>query len=502
METGGPQLDFKHPCRLAVLVAALLSLPCQAQFVETLLDFGAAVDSRVALPGFSALPGALFVTGRGDDGAKRMALYAVRQDGTVQPQPISVRRVGDEVLFFDRGRTDSGETLALLSPAHILRLDPSNGQLKPLVAIESIYRAPSRGPVSELDFLKDVNEDGLDDVVLPDFDGIRIYLQAADGFDAGMLLKAPPRLRLSESSPEYVADQLYYYDFDRDGARDLGVLRDKQFLVFPWDGARFRSDPDLLALNIPLASARELQMLEESVADLDQSNFRLSRIFRVTDLNGDELPDIITFTTISSGVFDKRTEYRVHLGRATATRVIFRPQPDAMIPSDGFQVELLEIAATGNGRQDLVSTSMSLGLGKILKALFSKSVNVDIELRRMDELGGYPEQPDYRSKVRVRFSLTTGFVSYPAVRFGDFDGDGITDLLLQNNQRELEIRPGVTDGRNFGPTAARISTLLPGNGDLIQVVDADGDQRQDLVIGYGPGDEAPLPKQLRILIAR
>ncbi len=501
MTSSPPSRSASH--RVAALVAAgLLAAPCPAQFVESVLEFGAVVDSPTTLPGFQGLPGAVFVTGRNETGDKRIALYAIQANGALRSRPLSAATVGEEVLFFDHGRIGTAETLALLSPGAVLAFDPSTGQLNPLARVESIYRSPSRTGINELQFLRDVNQDGLDDIVLPDFDGVRIYLQTSNDFAPGMLLRAPPRLRLSASSPEYVADELHYFDFNLDGARDLALLRDNRFLVFPWIDDRFRGTPDELPLNMPLASARELQMLEEDVTDLDQSDYQLSQIFRITDLNGDQLPDVVTITTISSGVFDKRTEYRVYLGKTGSASVVFGTEPDAMIPSEGFQVELKEIDASGNGRQDLVSTSLRLGLGKILKALFSRSMNLDVELRRMDELGSYPQQPDYRSKVQVRFSLATGFVNYPAVRFGDFDGDGLTDLLLQNSPEELAIRPGVPDGRNFGPTSARINTRLPGNGDLIQVVDADGDPRQDLLIAYGPGDEHPLPTQLRVLIAR
>jgi hypothetical protein len=483
-------------------LAVLAAMPCPAQFVESLIDFGAPVDSPIALPDFGGMPGALFITGRTPQGHKRIALYGIQADGAVAEEPLSAVGVGQDVLFYDRGRIGAAETVALLSPTSVLSLDPRSGQLRDLLPVQSIYRSPSRTAITELQFLRDVNQDGLDDVVLPDFEGVRIYLQQPSGFSPGMLIKVAPRLRLSASSPEYVADELYYYDFDLDGSRDLAVLRDNRFLVFIWTGEGFRGDPDELTLRMPLASSQDVEMLEENVADLDQSDFQLSQIFRVTDLNGDELPDVVTFTTISSGVFDKRTEYRVYLGRAGPRGVEFSSESDAMIPSDGFQVELVEIDANGNGRQDLVSTSLRLGLGKILKALFSKSMNLDVELRRMDSLGGYPARPDYRSKVQVRFSLNTGFVHYPAVRFGDFDGDGMIDLLLQDGEQRLAIHPGVADGSDFGPTASVVNTVLPRNGDLIQVVDADDDPRQDLLIGYGPGDEAPLPNQLRVLISR
>ena len=484
-----------------IVVQSLLSgLFCvstaSAQFVESELEFPVPIDSYRVLRDFADGRGSILLTGRSKTSEKYIGLYPILKD-SVQTAATIEMSVPPEVLFFDAGQVGDEMKLLFLTPNGISELDLESVTLRPLIEIPSIFRTPSNAAVTELDFLRDVNEDGREDIVLSDFDGLRIALQTTEGFEATDILELHPVLRFNQGQPNYLVRPLYHFDFTLDGKKDLAIIEDNQFLVFERTEAGFGRQAEPYPIDIDLLQEGN-ERFEDRVVAMDQSDFRLSRIDKVADLNGDGLPDIMTITTISSGLFNKHTEYRVHLGRKSAEGVRYRSIADAEIPSDGIQVALSLLGDDDVSGKDLVSTSFRLGFGEIITALFSRSIKVKVELYRMGDKPLYSREPDYRAKVRLRFSLSTGFVNVPAVRFGDFDGDGSSDLMLQQDTEGLEIRLG--DGSDFKSGKLHWSTTLPRDGTLIKVVDVNGDARQDVLVGYGRGDGDGMRNRLRILL--
>ena len=371
--------------------------------------------------------------------------------------------------------------LLFLTPNGVSVLDASEPDLKPLFEMPSIFRTSSKAAVRELDFFTDVNQDGLEDFVLQDFNGLRVALQAADGFESTNILQIQPEMRSSEGQPQYVVDRLHHFDFTVDGKKDLAVVKDNQFLVFERGEKGFASQAMILPIDIEILGEAS-EPYEDRVVDIDQSDFQLSRIDKVADLNGDKLPDILTITTISSGLFNKRTEYRAHLGRKGEQGVYYQSDADALIPSDGIQIAMSMLGEDEPGGVDLVSTSFRVGFGEIISALFSRTIKLNIELYRLGMDPLYPPEPDFRTRVKWRFSLSTGFVNNPAVRFADFDGDGTDDLLLQKDTGSFRIRAG--EDRDFSSNKLEWSTELPRDGALIRAVDVNRDARQDVLVGF------------------
>ena len=468
-----------------------------AQFLESELEFKVPIDSHRVLTDFEGGRGSILLTGRSKTSEKYIGLYTILQE-SVNTAAMIEMSVPSEVLFFDAGRVGDETKLLFLTPTGVLELDPESAELRPLIEISSIFRTASNAAVTELDFLRDVNEDGREDIVLPDFHGLRIALQTSKGFEAIDILELHPELRFNQGQANYLVRPLHHFDFTLDGKKDLAIIEDNQFLVFERTEDGFERHADPYPIDIDLVQEGK-ERYEDRVIDIDQSDYRLSRIDKVADLNGDELPDIMTITTISSGLFNKHTEYRVHLGRKSADGVRYQSIADAEIPSGGIQVDLSLLDEDHDRGKDLVSTSFRLGFGEIITALFTRSIKVNVELYRIGTEPLYPAEPDYRAKVKLRFSLSTGFVNVPAVRFGDFDGDGSSDLMLQQDSEGLEIRLG--NGSDFNSGKLQWSTTLPRDGTRIKVVDVNGDAGQDVLVGYGRGDGDGMRNRLRVLLS-
>jgi len=488
--------------RSAIALAASLAWgTSSAQFVDSEIDLGQPIDSDASLPGFDGSPGAVLLTGRSASGEKHLAIYAVRADGSLPTTPAAEITLPEDVLFFDTGRIGDRQELMLLGRSGVSRLVVPEARVLEVAKLPSIYRSASKAGVTKLDFLIDVNDDGLDDLVVPDFDGLRVALQSSQGFDPPELLELPSALVAVQVEARYRVDELYHYDFDQDGRKDLAVIRDNEFFVFDATEHGFEHEPRVVPIDIELAGDDVVARLQENITGFDQSDFSLTRISRVVDLNGDGLPDIVTFTAISTGLFDKRTEYHVHMALRDGNGIRYQPDADATIPSDGFQLDLATVDVDRDGQLDLVITSAKVGFTELISALFSRSVGLDIGLHRMNAEGSYSSTPDYRARARLRFSLSTGFISNPAVRFADFDGDGLTDLLLQKGTDELRIDYGSGTNGEFGARSAVWATRLPLDGTAIDIADVNGDGRQDALIGYGRADGEEMLSRLRVLVS-
>lgn len=489
--------------RLVALFVLSLSATgrVEAQFVESEIEFTAPIESRLTLSGFAGTSGAVVLAGRSEDRRKHVSVHEVVEGGRVEPDPLYRLELSDEMLFFDAGNVDGERTLAFMSASGVHVLDAATGRLATLVEASSLYRSASSERLVEIDFLIDVNEDGQDDVVLPDFDGLRVFLQAGGRFGQGTLLTLEPRLSVGLREATYVSDPLHIYDFDMNGIGDLAVVRNNRFIVFDGTTSGFESRPRMIPIELPLTDDEDARF-EQNLIGIDQSDFRVSRISRVVDLDGDALPDLITFTAISSGVFDKRSEYHVHLARRAGETIRFVETLDAKLLSRGFQVDLTPVDVDGDGRRDLVSTSVDFGFGELIKALFSRSLDVDIGLHTIGTDPVYSSEPDYRANVDLRFSVSTGFISNPAVRFADFNGDGLADLLLQDGTDRLEIRLGSRSDDNFGDQTWMWETQLPLDGSLLDVADANGDGRPDILMGFGAADGEGMQRRAKVLISR
>ena len=69
------------------------------------------------------------------------------------------------------------------------------------------------------EFMIDANGDNLDDIVLPDFEGLRVALQSATGFDPPALLELSAALTVSGSQATYRADEVLSYDSTKTAGR-------------------------------------------------------------------------------------------------------------------------------------------------------------------------------------------------------------------------------------------------------------------------------------------
>lgn len=487
--------------RLVLAVMGLFAVQAQAlDFEPVVINTGLRLGEPARVAQLDGKP-RLLVVGTDAQGNQQLRIYGLRLGAEASLQ-LSLE-LGTDLLFMDVARVPGGEALCFLDSRGVVCLDFPTGALRRVQSVSSLFRLPRSSSIVGNDFMQDVNGDELDDILVADFSGLQVSIQGAGGeFSAPETLPAEMEMYLSENSVRYRPARTLVADANFDGHDDVLVLEDRSLRVFrsKADGG-FESEPVVLPLELGLPSRAQLREWDDDRGDIDQSNLSIRRIDRITDLDGDGVPDLVTTATHSRGVFDKSSDFAIHLGRNSNGWVSYLQEPDNTLVSEGMQFDLLVEDLDGDGRKDLVVPSVRLGLGRVIKALFSGTMTMDLGFYRSDEQGHYPEKPNFSASSKLRIDLKKGQTDVPAILAADFDGDEIKDLLVQQSREELKITLGDGSAELFGGATHRVTTLLPRNGERIQPLDVDGNGLNDLVLQYRESDGDGLEGRIRVMLA-
>ena len=177
-----------------------------------------------------------------------------------------------------------------------------------------------------IDFFRDINDDGLDDLIVPDTAGYRVRLQRPDGsLGDEALLEESSRMSVAGNVVSFESRPLFIGDTNFDDLSDLGVWRGNTLRVYrQLPGHRYQGEPDIVQLGLGLLSEAELRALESGAGSVDQRGLTQNNIASIEDRNGDQLPDILIESTTSMGVFDKRNDLSLHLGRRQGDSLTYR----------------------------------------------------------------------------------------------------------------------------------------------------------------------------------
>ncbi len=476
----------------------------QPEFTEIVINAGFQVEQPVLAA--SLLDDGkrhVVLAGHDADHRQRLAVFAV--DGASSPDAVPVLKLvpGENLIAYDVGGLGARDALFFIEPGRILSYDFAAGDLVVVMEIQTIYAQARAGEIVPLNFFRDINGDDRDDLVVADTAGYRVRLQRTDGsLGKEILLQESSSMTVSGGIVSFESRPLVSGDMTFDGLPDLAVWRGDSLRIYPQLlDASFQSRPEVVPLGLDLLSEAEMRVLQTSRGAMDQSELTERRIWSIEDLNNDQLPDIITEATLSEGVFDKRNEFRVHLGRRNDDRLVYLDSEDALIASDGLQFGLIGTDIDGDGKKDLVLRMVRLSFGRVIRALLSGNVSLQLQFFEMTDDDAYPDRANYTKKINVRFSLTSGQVDIPTIEVADFDNDGLQDLVVQTGRNRLSFYHGVPTKRLFDDDSVDMDVILPRNGDLVTADDVDDNGRTDLVIRYNVSDGSGSANTVRLLLA-
>ena len=134
----------------------------------------------------------------------------------------------------DTIRTPSGMRLVGLQGSEVVYLDEATQDFKPLLTTSSMFSGRNWGSSPLIEMFVDINQDGLDDFLMPNFDGWAVALQREDGFQLPQLVGPRPNMSFSETARyvAYRAEQAFIVDEDNDGRNDIAFWQDGSFEVY------------------------------------------------------------------------------------------------------------------------------------------------------------------------------------------------------------------------------------------------------------------------------
>lgn len=447
---------------LAAISAGLMSNAAVGLSFESFgieaATFRAADVLRLSRQGASTL----VLLGEDEDASPRFAVHVLDQTGW-----RNVHKAGlpSDALFVDTLASGDTDQLVVFDGQRFFRLGAPHWEPKPLAIdpLPTIYRGETSG-VANVDVARDVNGDGRDDIVLPDFDGLWIILQDdTGGFAEPVKIAVPPAMD-SSLSVTYAVPPVYPFDFDGDGRGDLGVHHDGRFKVFK--DAVVETADVVLPERLTIDNDGPVRVLDD-----------------IADYNGDGVADLsISTMDMEEDLLAPNSATEFYFGELRDGYLSFRKEADAILQSGAFgDVEMRDV--NGDGLVDAVVVAGSFSVRKLISALVTRSMSVEIQIYTMGAEGF--AEPDVTRKIKVSEDRNP-------FGFGDVNGDDLIDFV-QRTEDGLSVYLGERTDARLAKRAVEIELNLPFGGrnpSQVDAVDLDGDGREDFLLRYGNQDSS------------
>ncbi len=406
----------------------------------------------------------------------------------------------DKVVMIDVGQVDGKDGLDLVFQCEDgVKYYPNQGltfgPLTQLVDVQSVAALASPTMLPDYDFVRDLNRDGRDDIIVFQFTQALVYFPDEQGPGQPHPISLRPRLDIfsfgnlqSGVSNQQQTLRIAYFlpkvhlgDFDGDERVDLLVVRGRDVSVF-------LQQPDGTFSGEPAQSFRvNVFPIKEESKYRNRSN---PPNLAWEDLDQDGKVDLVTHYTI--GNFGKmKSKFQLYWGR---TGSIGSGKPDMEVTTENTSFDVYIVDVNKDGLVDLVVPTVDIGVLLIGKILFTGDVEVEwlYYLQKPDR--SFSTEQDFTSSTNLQFDLEKLELEggIPSI-FGDFNGDGYPDQALGKTNNELVVTIKDSQGK---ATGVKESLYLPVSM-MPLVKDFNHDGKSDLILNYW--DDADHIGQLRIL---
>jgi|GEM_PF-2743349 len=380
-------------------------------------------------------------------GKPERTMYVCRWRGegeNLRPVLRDTWKVPHEAVFWDvgpAGEAGTGRHVYFLSLDGLSEVDRFG--FSPHLRVEApvLLSVGQEDEFLWMDFIRDWDGDGREEAMLPLGRQARFYRW--EGAGDWVLTDSAKLLPLAYYSNnivfgrdlggyEYLSVLLYPLlepvDLNGDGRRDLLGLRNGTGSCYlRGENGKLAAEPFLWDLEI---------RSEEEIA-----KHRASLSYRVADLNRDGCADVMVHKLVMSFT-DWDAETAVFLGRPES----FRPKkPDQTFPSSGFLSGVSLDDLDGDGYPDVTVWSVKMGLVPLVEILLRKAIHV----KSHSYYGAWPKGFSTKATNEGSFVLHIDSDRPDFIRGlmpnteGDFNRDGIKDLVAGSGADGLAIYPGL-----------------------------------------------------------
>lgn len=390
------------------------------------------------------------------------------------------------------------QSLYFLSTESVVEFTPKGEQyFKELVPVSSIYVNHDAKYLKQANFVTDVNNDGLSDVVLSDFRSLNVYLNKDEQGFKKQTLPIFPTVEIFDGSVSYTERPYYLQDMNFDNSKDLVITGVGELLVFEQQSnGEFSNTATPLTVNEKISSINWWDSRGSDGKNIDQSNFSHRTVESIRDINNDNIPDMVVRFTQSSGVLDKSNDYEIYLGETQDGTLVYQNKANTMVKSDGTLAALDFIDVNNDDHHEVMASSFDISVSQIIGALLTGSVDQEVLIFALDSKQNYQQRVN--KEVQLKFSLSSGKSGSPVIEIADLDGDGIKELILSDDDNRLKIYPGKKSSTMLQKYAQKLDVRLPKDGALLNSDDLNSDGKSELFVRYGSEDGED--KQRKILV--
>ena len=337
--------------------------------------------------------------------------------------------------------------------------------------------------IPEWNFILDLDDDGKDDLIVPQIGRYIIYLRDENGYRRA----GSPRIHMSfslgaESDRQAREDErqdsqvpslrvsyrgagLTSADFDGDGVKDLIAVWRDNLNVYLQKSGRFEDEADK-------RMKMELSSKEERESGISQVSLRLE------DMNNDGILDIVGLKSRFRGPTNIQSQVHIFYGRSGAD---YPAVPDKIVVAEGIAAPILQ-DLDGNGVIDVIMPQMKFDLATLIRVLTTQSINMGLVIYLGDTQGDYPTQPSQISNLSLEVNPFAPRGGEPIFRMdGDFNGDQRPDMLVGAGDNELSVFWGGGDGSPSPGADLKLKVKKP---DQIEISDLNRDGASDIIAIY------------------
>ncbi len=460
---------------------------------------------------------------------RHLNIYAFSEGTWIPKLEVPLR---PEVLFVDVANIGGRDRLITYEHGRLNWFDPDAVVEHALVEVTTNYKATDDGQIPSVDITRDLNSDGLDDLVMPDIDGFWIATQLGDGSFTTPIKLGPPdpfldavALDHSDSYREvgitpltvlWYLSRVHQMDYNHDGRIDLVFWNADHFDVYHQEagGTFATTETETFTVDIPFdtdgAYSIAFDFKGENMFSLIfgfRKNTKRRVLHTFQDLNSDSVADLVIHSLEGRSLGSQRSLYEVHFGTPTPDGIVFAQEVNMTIRPRGTAGGLQPWGYSsqwfqdldGDGNTDILFKDVKTGLVGMSRAMVGKSIAIDLEFYRMED-GTHPHKPTTRRKIRPDLDIfETDRVFFPVVLLGDVNGDGRSDLLVGENWKALHVFLGVPGQELFARKPRKVAVAMPNDERNARLVDLNKDNKQDLLIHY---PSTTNPHRVALLIAQ